>query len=425
MLTLLIESCSINNGLFRPEAVKHQSAKLDGEVVIAQPLAAKLLLLSLLITVAILLTFLISSSFHRKETVIGYLQPTGGLAKIDIPRTGTIAELFVQEGDTVTKGQHLALIKIPDYLSQGDSMSAVMSRAIRQQSDFITLRKQQVNIQYTQQQQDLEKRIAFTQQALEDTRNQQNLLTRRVEIQQKRFGNFTSLSASGAISVNDLQQNEEQLLSTQQQIAELNARYQTELAKIEQFGGQLTRLPSEHAQQVALLDAEQSRLQQQQAEMDSRGQLLLRAPINGKVTNLIAKLGTTVKQQMPLATIVPEDSALIAILLVPTRAFGFVEPGQQTRIRFDAFPYQRFGLFDGEVLAAAKSILIPGEVEMPINIQEPVYRVEVALGKQEIRAYGNHVPLQPGMTLSADIVLEERSLISWLFEPILSLKGRV
>ncbi len=47
------------------------------------------------------------------------------------------------------------------------------------------------------------------------------------------------------------------------------------------------------------------------------------------------------------------------------------------------------------------------------------------MATQSISAYGQSVPLQPGMTLSADIVLEERSLLSWLFEPIISLKGRV
>lgn len=415
----------MNNGLFRPEAVKNQSAKLDGEVIIAQPLASKVLLIALLGAVLVAIAFLISSSFHRKETVTGYLQPNGGLAKVSIPRTGIVSQLYVQDGQSVSAGQAMALIKIPEYLSHGDSMSAVLSRAISQQSDFIALRKQQIDVLFSQQQQDLEKRISFAQHSLNDARNQHALLNHRVSIQQDRFANLSTLSANGAISLNDLQQNEEQLLSTQQQLAELNARYQTELSQLEQLNGQLARLPSEREQQMALVSAEQSRLDQQQAEIDSRGQILLRAPIDGKVTNLIAKLGTTVKQQMPLATIVPEDSTLNAILLVPTRAFGFVEPGQQTRIRFDAFPYQRFGLFEGEVLSAAKSILIPGEVEMPINIQEPVYRVEVTLGKQEIRAYGNHVPLQPGMTLSADIVLEERSLISWLFEPILSLKGRV
>ena len=69
--------------------------------------------------------------------------------------------------------------------------------------------------------------------------------------------------------------------------------------------------------------------------------------------------------------------------------------------------------------------MLPGEVDMPVAVQEPVYRVQVALGQQEIRAYGNTVPLQSGMLLSADIVLEQRSLISWLFEPILSLQGRL
>jgi membrane fusion protein len=415
----------MENGLFRPEAVKQQSAKLDGEVIIAQPLASKVLLLSLVAVVTIVIIFLVSSSFHRKETVTGYLQPNGGLAKVNVPRTGLIAELFVEDGQAVSAGQPLALINMPEYLSQGDSMSAVLPHSIAQQSEFIVSRKHQMSIQFSQQQQDLEKRIAFAQQSVNDARNQQRLLTNRLTIQQERFDNLTTLSASGAISTNDLQQNQELLLSTQQQLAELNARYQTELAQVEQLSGQLVRLPSERAQQIALINAEQSRLNQQQAEIDARGQILLRAPIDGKVTNLIAKVGTTVKQQMSLATIVPQDSLLKAVLLVPTRAFGFVQPGQQTRIRFDAFPYQRFGLFEGEVIRAASSILTPGEVEMPINIQEPVYRVEVTLGEQEIRAYGNHVPLQPGMTLSADIVLEERNLISWLFEPILSLQGRI
>jgi membrane fusion protein len=415
----------MEKGLFRPEAIKHQAARLDGNVIIARPLASKILMISLLCVVAIGLTFLISSSFHRKETVVGYLQPDGGLAKVNVPRTGLISKLFVADGQSVIAGQPLALIKIPEYLSQGESIFAVMSASIAQQSESIAMRKEQIEIQYAQDESDIKNRVVYAQQSLKDARNQQQLLTNRLKIQKERFKILSTLSSNGVISVNDLQQNEEQLLSTQQQVAELKARYQNELGQFEQLSSQLIRMPSERTSQIALIDAEQSRLNQQQAELDARGHMLLRAPIDGKVTNLIAKLGTTVKQLMPLATIVPEDSVLRAVLLVPTRAFGFIEPGQQTRIRFDAFPYQRFGLFQGEVISVAKAILLPGEVEMPFALQEPVYRVEVSLGDQEIRAYGNHVPLQPGMTLSADIVLEERSLISWLFEPIFSLKGQI
>ncbi|EJI84483.1 HlyD family secretion protein [Alishewanella aestuarii B11] len=153
--------------------------------------------------------------------------------------------------------------------------------------------------------------------------------------------------------------------------------------------------------------------------------MLITAPISGRVTNLVAETGANVRAELPLLTIMPDNAELQAILLVPTRAYGFVMPGQRTRLRFDAFPYQRFGLYEGEVIKTAQAIVLPGEVDMPVAVQEPVYRVQVALGQQEIRAYGNTVPLQSGMLLSADIVLEQRSLISWLFEPILSLQGRL
>ena len=131
------------------------------------------------------------------------------------------------------------------------------------------------------------------------------------------------------------------------------------------------------------------------------------------------------RQQQYVMTVMPESDALRAILLVPSRAYGFVAEGQDTKIRFDAFPYQRFGLFDGKVIKTSDYIVMPGEVDMPVVIHTPVYKVEVAMASQSISAYGQLVPLQPGMTISADIVLEERSLLSWLFEPIISLKGRV
>jgi membrane fusion protein len=127
----------------------------------------------------------------------------------------------------------------------------------------------------------------------------------------------------------------------------------------------------------------------------------------------------------PILTIVPEDSSLYAVLLVPTRAFGFIRPGQETRMRYDAFPYQRFGLYKGEVTQYSTSVLLPNEVSTPVPVNEPVYQVHVRLDSQAVKAYGAEVPLQSGMLLSADIVLEQRSLLNWLFEPILSLRGRL
>jgi membrane fusion protein len=412
-------------GLFRPQAVANQSAKLDGDVIIAQPLAARILLLALLVVVAIILVFLANASFHRKETVMGYLQPSAGLAKIIVQRAGVVNTLYVKNGDTVGAGDPIALIHIPEFLSDGQNVTALLANTLNQQLSFTGIRVNEVTSQHNQQTQALAQRIHINKQSLIEAQAQLTLLNERLAIQTQRYNNIQQLVGTGAIAENDATQQQDIMLSIKQQVSELTTSYQTQTSQIEQLTAQLNQLPSEHAQQLAMLNTEKTRINQQLAEASARGQVLLIAPIAGKVTNLVAESGTSIRGQVPLATIVPTNDVLKAILLVPSRAFGFVEVGQHTRIRFDAFPYQRFGLFEGEVTHAANSILLPGEVDMPISIQEPVYRVEVALGKQEIRAYGKEVPLQPGMTLSADVVLEQRSLMSWLLEPILSLKGRM
>ncbi|MDR6983044.1 membrane fusion protein [Rheinheimera pacifica] len=413
------------NGLFRANAVKQQSARLDGDVIIAQPVSSSLLTTVLLCVVIAIIAFLSLTSFNRKETVSGYLKPDIGLAKVVSSRPGVIQQIYVDDGQQVQAGDRLALVTVPEHLSAGDSLTGTLFQGLLQQTELVNLRKQHVISQLSQQETELTTRLTLSRNLLSDIKAQQELLQQRLQLNQQRYQNYQNLTQRGAISTNDLQQQHELVLNIQQQLAELNANEQNQKAQIEQLNGQLQRLPSEQQQQLAVLDSDISRLKQQQTELNARGELLITAPITGRVTNLVAEIGNNVQMGLPLLTIMPDNAELQAVLLVPTRAYGFVMPGQRTRLRFDAFPYQRFGLYEGEVIKTAQAIVLPNEVDMPVAVQEPVYRVEVALASQHIRAYGNTVPLQSGMLLSADIVLEQRSLLAWLFEPILSLKGRL
>lgn len=412
-------------GLFRANAVKQQSARLDGDVIIAQPLSSTLLTVILVGVVLALLAFLSLASFNRKETVTGYLKPDMGLAKVMSPRSGVIQQVFIEDGQQVQAGDRLALLSIPDNLAIGDSLSSTLQQGIQQQIALVSQRREQVITQFNQQASEYQSRLRLSQNLLQDLQAQQQLLQERLALHLQRQQDFIALQQRGAISATELQQQQELVLNLRQQLAELNASAQNQKAQFAQLEGLIERLPGEQQQQLTLLDSELSRLSQQYTELSARGELLITAPISGRVTNLVAETGANVRAELPLLTIMPDNAELQAILLVPTRAYGFVMPGQRTRLRFDAFPYQRFGLYEGEVIKTAQAIVLPGEVDMPVAVQEPVYRVQVALGQQEIRAYGNTVPLQSGMLLSADIVLEQRSLISWLFEPILSLQGRL
>lgn len=412
-------------GLFRTNAVKQQSTHLEGEVIIAQPLGSTLLTIMSLGVLLALFTFLSLASFNRKETVSGYLKPDVGLAKVMSPRSGVIQQVFIEDGQQVKAGDQLALLSMPDHLAIGDSLSVTLQKGIQQQIELVNQRREQVIIQFNQQAGEYQSRLNLNQNTLQDLLVQQQLLQQRLALHVRRQQDFIVLRQRGAISSTELQQQQELVLNIRQQLAELNANEQNQRAQLAQLEGLIERLPSEKQHQLVLLDSELSRLSQQYTELSARGEILITAPISGRVTNLVAETGANVRAELPLLTIMPDNAELQAILLVPTRAYGFVMPGQRARLRFDAFPYQRFGLYEGEVIKTAQAIVLPGEVEMPVAVQEPVYRVQVVLRQQEIRAYGAAVPLQSGMLLSADIVLEQRSLISWLFEPILSLQGRL
>ena len=97
-------------------------------------------------------------------------------------------------------------------------------------------------------------------------------------------------------------------------------------------------------------------------------------------------------------------------------------------LRYQAYPYQKFGHQQGKVTQISRSALSSGELGALIGdaqSSEPFYRVTVALAKQAITAYGKPEQLKPGMLLEADVLGERRSLIEWVFEPLYSLKGKV
>ena len=123
--------------------------------------------------------------------------------------------------------------------------------------------------------------------------------------------------------------------------------------------------------------------------------------------------------------IIPSGSQLQAELLAPSRAIGFVRPGQDVELSLQAFPYQRFGTVRGTVRTVSSTVLGPSDVGFPgLDIREPVFRIRVSLSRDTMNAYGQSVPMQPGMLVSAEIVFEHRSLLRWLFDPIYAVSKR-
>ncbi len=119
------------------------------------------------------------------------------------------------------------------------------------------------------------------------------------------------------------------------------------------------------------------------------------------------------------------DGRLRAELFVPMRTMGFVEVGQPVRLHFDAFPFRRFGTYAGEVVELGEVVQRPKELSPLVMREESPYRVSVRLAEQEISVFGKKVPLRSGMLLEAELILERRSLLGWLLEPLHALRRGV
>ncbi|MGI9217900.1 MAG: HlyD family secretion protein, partial [Hydrogenophaga sp.] len=180
--------------------------------------------------------------------------------------------------------------------------------------------------------------------------------------------------------------------------------------------------------QLAQLQREVSSTEQQLTEVEGRRRVLITAPEAGRATLVTAEVGQSIDGNQPLLTLVPASGELQARLYAPSSSIGFVQPGDVVLLRYQAFPYQKFGQHKGVVDTVSTSAVSPAELanlpvaELPPG--EPVFAIQVRLRSASVLANGQARPLQAGMRLEADILQERRKLYEWVLEPLYSVTRR-
>lgn len=414
--------------LFRQEAIEHQRHRLHGDVLLLPKISHTLTLAVLLLWVFLVFIWLANSTYARKETAFGWLEPPHGVIRIYPEDSGIIKTILVKEGDHVSKDQPLIIINGDRILASGDNLESKLLDEYETQRQLLNEQLTRTESIYTFRTKDTHQRISAAQGELKMLNQQIGTLNQRHELIKTQVERQKSLRTLGHISSSEYDNAITQELAIQSEKQGLIRSQIAQKNLIDQLQTELGTLPDEHNNQIDQLRERLSSIAQQIAQLSGQRSHVIKAPKDGLVNNLqaiegqLAQLGANA----PLMTLIPADSNLTAHLLVPVRAAGFIEPNQPINIRYDAFPYEKFGLYHGEIQRVSKTLLLPNELlNAPIPIQEPVYRITATLNEPMVVAYGKEFPLKPGMTLSADIELSERSLIQWILEPIYSLQGRL
>lgn len=373
-------------------------------------------------------SWLVFSSYARKETVLGWLEPPSGVVRIYAEDTGIIKKVLVAEGEFVEKDQPLIIVNGDRVLANGDNMEIRLLDEYESQRKLLTeqlVRTQSIN---NRRDDDIAKRIVAAQHELKVIGEQLQTLDERYQLIIKQVERYRSLKDQGHVSVTEYDNVLSQELSLRSEKQSLLRNQVAQKNIIEQLRTEQSLLPDETANTLGQYRQKLSDIAQQVAQLSGQRSHVIKSSRSGIINNLQAIEGqqAVFGSNIPLLTLLPADTLLSVHLLVPVRSAGFIEPGQRLDIRYDAFPYQKFGLYEGVVESISKTLLLPNEIaNLPVSLQEPVYRVVAQLKHPTVKAYGKDFPLKPGMTLSADVRLSERSLIQWLLEPIYSLQGRI
>ncbi len=413
------------NRLFRQEAIDAQREKLLGEVSLARPVPLAAFTGVALLFAALLVSFSVWGEYSRRERVDGFLALDSGAARLLAPGAGTITDILAKEGDEVQAGQPLIRLSYERGTASGATSGELVQREISERIIGLEREQQQVRTLGAQQAEILRRKIEDLQRELAQFEIEIKAQQSRLASARNEFQRAEELFKDKFYSESKLIEFRNNVLDQQVKLEGLRRQRAGVERELSATRAELPTIDMKVETQIDQVKRQISELQQGSVQEEAKRENVIRAPIAGVLTNIAANRGEAVADEAPLAVVVPKGSGLHAQLLVPTRAIGFVQPGQAVVLRYDAFPFQRFGQYGGKVERVSETVWSPGEKVGPMTVREPVYRVDVRLDSQYIATGGQKLSLRPGMSVNADILQEKRKVWEWVFEPILSLKGRL
>ncbi|AIX75383.1 MAG: HlyD family efflux transporter periplasmic adaptor subunit [Mixta calida] len=416
----------MSESLFRQEALEANKTSMIGTVALYCP-PYRWLIISLVGIIAIAVAaFFTFGTYTKRETAIGQLMPAKGIMNVASMAAGTVIDINVEEGQQVKKGDAIATVSSEVFTALGQTREKV-AQQLQLQRERLRIDLEDQEKLFAEAIKGLQERERLLSSQLQQLEVQQNQRTRQASLARRQLKKLNLMREEGYASNSQVEQQEAAVIDADarmQDIARQRIDIDQQLAQTRQ---QLRELPINNRNKQNDIERRLSELEQSMAENESRRSIVLRAPIDGLVGSVMAKTGQMVSAGQTLFSVLPDEGHLQARIMVSSRAIGFIKPGQKVVLRYQAFPFQKFGQQYGKVVEVSRVALSPQEVATLTgnnNVQEQHYRVVVALDKQDINVYGHQEKLRPGSALEADFLIDTRHLYEWVLEPLYALGQR-
>ena len=374
--------------------------------------------LSTLIIVLFALMLLAAAIVHVPETVTGRftLVPITGTDPVRTAREGIVVDVRAHEGDSVPRGAPLFVIR-SSSVNDRTADRRTMESQRRSNTERLLLLEQQYRGSRradSAEARRLQVRATYLERLIKSK-------TLRLAVMQEIADSSVAGAQRGALGTVEVQRLELDARSLGEEVETATndlAETRADLARLDeavvtrQLEYRQARATIEEALERDAIRA--SSLGRDPVSSSDSGFVLV-APCAGTLLRLrVNAPGAVVREGDTLAEVACQGAPLQGELMLPQAGVPLVQRGQGVKLRFDAFPYQRYGVRFGTVRWLGPAGLSAQD--------SGAFRAIVDLSESSIRVRGRMRPLLPGMGGQADIVVGRRSLVSYAFEPLRALK---
>ena len=406
--------------LFRDAAVEHMESTWSGRVLLMRPMSFTLYTAGAVAVLVIIVAFVCWATYTKRELAVGFVRPESGVSTIRPMVDGRIGEIYVVEGDHVEAGDPLFAITAELENEQG-SLPEQLSAEITRQIDFMQKGSSNHRESLLKQKQQVAARVTELEQLERSVHSKEVLLRRKFEAEKREQEMAEKLLNSRLISEIDYNSRLRNFLDVQIALRTVSE----DLLKIQSEKSQtrldLARMDLDLQKQSADSDFALSQLNQRLIENTSEG-YIVRSPKAGTVSSVLVTPSNIVSSSTNVMSILPDNSRWIAELYVSTKAIGNISKSSAVYLKYDAFPYMKFGVYRGEVKNISGTILTRESLPPEIPATGPMYRILVNLEKQQISLSDQRYSLQSGMTVTAELEAESRRLVDWFLGPLYDMR---
>jgi len=407
--------------LFRQEALDHKRRKLHGDVILVQPVRFFVMTAVFFAVTLALVFFLMNGEYKRKETVAGYFAPSNGLSIIRADQGGRLTQVFVNEGDYVEAGAPLFESRV-DVETEGGYIGERRLESTDVRLSELQEQLSNTETRFSGERKRLKAQLKNFQRELQGLKRRRHLQKQAVDLAAGQLDKFIHLTANEVTSQVELDNARSNDINQRIALENIDQQIVAREGTLSEARFTLAGLTTNQERELSQIRVQISQLEESRASLEASSRYLVRSPISGRVTALQGSAGQSVPPNAPIVMIVPNGAGLQATLLAPSRAAGFLKPGQDVNLLVDAFPYQKFGVQKGIIQDISATPYRPGELDAPIPYEQAVYKIVVSLHKQTVLAYGEEVELKAGMTLQGDLITDRRTLLQWMLDPLMTMK---